>query len=477
MMFRKKITGFLFFAAIISQLLYAQSYFEVSRLSFNTRSKELAPAFYHNDLVFCSDKRNELLISRTDLNSNVFTNLYQVNQKKPGKFENPKLMATELTTHLFEGSATFSRDFNMVYYTRTINVAASIRNRNRPDSTFGIFTAKLVNGEWSSLSQFNFNSAAYNTGYPFLSDDGKQLFFCSDAPGGMGKLDIYVANLENDQWGRPENLGPAVNTTENEVFPFLHKDGKLYFASRGHNLSGDLDIYYTVSKDGEWLKPVPLSEPFNTPGDDYGLILNASSDTGYFVSDRDGSDDIFAAYSTMPTFNNCIAQQENEYCYVFYEPNNIELDTTAFAYQWDLGDGTFIRALQAEHCFARPDTYLVQLNIIDKLTNEVMLSQATNRFVVEKIEQPYIQSPDTVIAGEEIVIDGRESFLTNFTIDQYYWNFGDSFRASGIETKHIFAIPGTYQITLGVAGQNGNPAVTNRNTCVIRKIVVVNSKK
>jgi hypothetical protein len=475
MVFSNKIGWISFLLAFNGILLCGQSYYETTRLSFNTQSKELAPAFYQNGLVFCSDRRNDLLISYTDLNDISFTNLYQADKKKSGKFESPRLMAKELTSFLFEGPSAFSRDGRTIYFTRTIDVAVSFRNRQRKDTTFGIFSAELTNGEWTNLNQFSFNSSNYNTGYPFLSDDGRRLFFCSDAPGGLGGFDIYVSNLENGRWGKPENLGSNINTAKNEVFPFLHQSGRLYFASRGHNQRGDLDIYFTVNIDGQWQKPVTLAEPFNSTNDDYGLILNAAADTGYFVSDRVGSADIFAAYSTLPVYPNCTVQQEDDYCFVFYEPNNSELDTTTFAYEWDMGDGTLIRALEAEHCFAKPGTYLVQLNIVDKLTKEVLLSQATYSFVVKKIVQPYIQAPDTVSVGEDISLSGQESYLNDFSIDNYYWDFDDGFRASGVDVKHRFAFPGVYNLKLGVTGQNSSTVNADKNNCVTRSIVVITS--
>jgi hypothetical protein len=473
----KKITSFLFLVVLTWIQLPAQDHFEVKRLSFNTSGKELAPAFYQNGIVFCSDRKNEVLTSYTDLNRDLFTNLYQAEQKKPGKFEHPRLMSKELTTFLFEGPATFSRDGKTVYFTRSINVSMSSRNRNRADTTFGIFSSTWSGGAWSNLTQFRFNRPDYNTGFPSLSDDGTMLFFCSDAPGGSGGYDIYVSKLENGRWGPPENLGNNINTAKNEVFPFLHASRRLYFASRGLNQRGDLDIYYTVNIDNEWQKPVPMTAPFNSTRDDYGLILNTAADTGYFVSDRSGSPDILSAYSTIPTFSHCPDQQENDYCYVFYEPNNNEVDTTAFAYEWDLGDGTIIRALEAEHCFAKPDTYLVKLNIIDKLTKELMANQAEYKFVVAKIEQAYIKGPETVALGQEIALDGNETYLKDFTVDNYYWDFGDGFRASGSETKHSFAYPGTYSLTLGVTDKKDSKDEPDRTSCITRKIIVIKPQK
>jgi len=454
-----------------------QSHYKLSHLDFNSKSKELAPSFYRNGLVFCSDRRNEFLTSYIDYDRNPLTNLYYARQKKSGKFENPELVARELTTFMFEGPSTFSRDGNIIYFTRSIDVSSGNRNRSRRDTTYGIFMSRKVNGSWTTPTGFNFNSGAYNTGYPYITDDGSQLFFCSDAPGGTGGLDIYVSALKNGTWGKPENLGPNVNTSKNEVFPFLKNDGKLYFSSRGHHQQGDLDIYFTIRKEGIWQKPVEMADPFNTRNDDYGLILNTASDTGYFVSDRSGSPDIFAVYSSIPTFSTCADQKENDYCFVFFESNNNELDTTAFAYEWDMGDGTLIRALEADHCFARPDTYMVQLNIIDKLTKDVLISQATYSFTVEKIEQPYISCPDTIKTGELMTLNGRESYLKNFNISNYYWDLDDGTRLEGVDVSHSFVFPGIYHVRLGVTGQNIEPAENSKNNCVTRQIVVLDSNK
>jgi hypothetical protein len=220
-----------------------------------------------------------------------------------------------------------------------------------------------------------------------------------------------------------------------------------------------------------------MTMPFNSNGDDYGLILNSAADTGYFVSNRSGSADIYSAYSFIPTFTSCPDQQENDYCFVFYEPHNNEVDTATYAFEWDLGDGTKIRALEAEHCFAEPGTYLVQLNIVDKLTREVVMSQASHNFIVEKIEQAYIQSPEQVAVGEVFKLDGKETYLKDFTVDNYFWDYDDGYRASGPEISHSFYFPGTYNLTLGVTHKKNNEDEPDRRSCIKRKIVVVGAQQ
>lgn len=460
-------------AFICSSSLFAQQFFEAVPLSINTQSKELAPAFYQNGLVFCSDRRNEWFISYTDLNDNPLTNLYWAEQKKPGKFENPQLFLKDLTTKLFEGPAAFSRDGKTVWFTQNIDALSGVRNRQRKDTTFGIFSAELINGQWTNAKAFPYNSPDYNVGYPCLSPDGLQMFFCSNDPSGIGGYDIYVTRMEEGTWIEPENLGNTVNTTENEVFPFLHDNGKLYFSSRGYNQEHDLDIYYSEYIDDLWTIPVVLPEPFNSGADDYGLIMNPAMDTGYFVTDRLKSSDIFLVSSTIPTFYSCSPQQENDYCYIFYESNNAEVDTTAFAYEWNLGDGTRKRSLKVEHCYAAPGIYNVELNVIDKLTNEVYFSQANYRLVVENIEQPYITVQDSVFAGDQIAFSGRESYFKDFEIGGYFWDFGDGNRSTSMNATHVYTRPGTYEVQLGLTSPAVNIDLPVQKRCVTRRIVVV----
>ena len=206
-----------------------QQFYQPDPIPVNTSSKELAPAFYGNGIVFCSDRKHEWLVSYTDLSNNPLTNLYWTEQKKPGKFEHPQLFSKDLTTRLFEGPATFSRDGSVMFFTRNIDVSSVLRNRHERDSTFGIFRAEWVDGQWVNMEAFPFNSSGYNTGYPCLSADGKQMFFCSNDPDGFGGYDIYVTRLVNGAWSQPENLGNTVNTPGNEIFPFLHDNGRLYF--------------------------------------------------------------------------------------------------------------------------------------------------------------------------------------------------------------------------------------------------------
>ena len=124
-------------------------------------------------------------------------------------------------------------------------------------------------------------------------------------------MDLYVCErTENGGWGKPRNLGPKINTTRNEIFPFIHADGTLFYSSDGLKGSGGLDIFYAkwttadfsnmsgnaAAKSG-FGTPTNLGEPFNSDKDDFGFIVDLDLKNGYFTSNKQGgvgSDDIYS---------------------------------------------------------------------------------------------------------------------------------------------------------------------------------------
>ncbi|MBN2275610.1 MAG: PD40 domain-containing protein [Bacteroidales bacterium] len=453
--------------------IHAQKFFSVRKLPFNgPLTQEFAPAIYNNGIVFCSDRRNKILFRATDLLDYNNTNLYWSEQKKPGKFGNEQEFARELNTQYHEGSATFSKDGKTIYFTRSIDAAKKRGNSLRGDTALGIFSSEYINGEWTTPKQFPFSRLNINTNFPCLSEDGRQLFFCSTDPRGYGNYDIYVSEIVNGQPRNPVNLGPEINTPENDGYPFLHKSGRLYFSSRGHGGRGGLDIFYTEFINGEWQEPVALPDPFNTINDDFALVINETADTAYFTSNRGNSLDIYMAYSTLPVFADCPGQQQNDYCYTFYEAREMNLDTTLFNYEWNLGDGTIVRGLTADHCYATTGNYTVQLNVIDLVTGEIYYNEATYNLAVEDIVQPYITAVDTTYVGDEVQFSALKSNL-DFTIDGYYWDFGDGTRAEDRDAIHYYRKPGIYNIQLGVTSAVTNEDEFPEKVCVVKKILVL----
>ena len=269
----------------------------VSSLDINSAEVDLGPAFYGNGLVFASSRN----LKGVRKNRGAFLNLFFV----PFKFSrtskdleliygSPSRFSEHLDSKSHEAIVTFNQDQSQIFFTRNKNFKKKAEELVRLE----IMSAKKeANGEWGALEPLPFNQANYSVAHPALSPDGQRLFFSSDLPGGFGGKDIYVSYLEEGKWGTPINLGPAINTLSDELYPFYAQEGKLYFASDGHFGLGGQDIYVVQDRgDGSWSKAENMGYPINTPFDDFGIIFSSEGRFGYFTSNRDGGkgkDDIY----------------------------------------------------------------------------------------------------------------------------------------------------------------------------------------
>ncbi len=107
-----------------------------------------------------------------------------------------------------------------------------------------LVTAKFENGKWLKKEELPFNNKAYSVGHLSVTQTGDTLYFTSDIPDfGLGGTDIYMATRKDGKWSSPVNLGPTINTAQNEMFPFIYNDGTLIFASNGiAKGKGNLDL-------------------------------------------------------------------------------------------------------------------------------------------------------------------------------------------------------------------------------------------
>lgn len=204
--------------------------------------------------------------------------------------------AENLNTRLHEAYSSFSADGNTMYFTRDNLINSRVSESSDDIVKLKIYTAENVAGAWVARDELPFNDDEYNTMHPALSADGNALYFSSDMPGGYGSSDIYVSYRVGSSWGRPENLGPDVNTEGREQFPYLASDGTLYFSSDGWGGLGDLDIYSASLDNGVWSGTTNLGAPINSSKDDFGLIIDDSGSAGYLTSRRTGgygNDDIY----------------------------------------------------------------------------------------------------------------------------------------------------------------------------------------
>ena len=163
-----------------------------------------------------------------------------------------------------------------------------------------IYYSDLVEGKWTKSKPLNkYINTKYFESHACVSPDNRTLYFTSNRKGGQGGMDIWVSRKDAmGDWGEPLNIGQAVNTELNEDNPFITGDGKtLFFASQGHYSLGGYDIFRSeMTDDGGWSKPVNLGYPVNTTDDDLFYVPAGSADIGYqslFAEDSYGSRDIY----------------------------------------------------------------------------------------------------------------------------------------------------------------------------------------
>jgi tetratricopeptide (TPR) repeat protein len=154
-----------------------------------------------------------------------------------------------------------------------------------------IWKSVLVGETWTEPEMLgsDINSPSWET-HATVSADGNTLYFVSNRPGGKGGRDIYrCVKLPNGDWSKALNVGDVLNTPYEEDAPFLSADGRtLYFSSSGHSSMGGFDIFYsTLSDDGEWTKPVNIGYPVNTVDDDVFFAPTATGKRAYYSSRKE----------------------------------------------------------------------------------------------------------------------------------------------------------------------------------------------
>ena len=279
--------------------------FEVNNArNLNSLSSEFGPIFYNEGVMFATDK---LMSADEDKKSGWAGNGYlklvfaKPKQKDDyyGDYNLPKLVPEFFNNGSNDGPATFSKDGNEVFITRTVKSPDKSKEgfEDVQENQLKIFSATKTGDKWSKMKPFFFNSNRYSVGYPALSPDGSSLYFVSDVGGGYGGTDIFVSSRDGSEWNPPSNLGPIVNTFGNETFPFMADNGDLYFASDGHPGFGGLDIFVTRKAGNVWLIPQNLGKPINSSYDDFALAMYKNDSVGLFSADRPGGrgeDDIYS---------------------------------------------------------------------------------------------------------------------------------------------------------------------------------------
>lgn len=265
--------------------------FKLEMMSKNKTNGDFGISFFGDKVTFASLRNAES--KAYGWNERPYLDLFSATVNDKGQLEKIEPFPEIINSKNHESSATFSADGKTMYFNRTGDKQVKIGEERI--ATIKIYKAEYKDGQWTNITMLPFSSDEYSVEHPFLTKDGKQLFFASDMKGTIGSMDIFVVDiLEDGTFSQPRNLGPTINTIHREQFPFVTQNGTLYFASDGHQGNGNLDIFMSLKlSETEFDKPLNLGSTINSEMDDFSFILDEEKDKGYFASNRTGDDNLY----------------------------------------------------------------------------------------------------------------------------------------------------------------------------------------
>lgn len=261
----------------------------------NSRASDYSPVFVagrDNEIIFTSTRKGSTGKRESMITGQSYADLFRATfgvQKQ--KWEEPKLLDETMIVNTMdeEGGATLSSTGEQMIFTRC---------RYDKSQALGaeLYESSQSRGSWSNPIKVQVVGDSIIAAHPALNEDGTVLYFVSDMPGGFGGKDIWRADKNGATYTKPVNLGAAINTPGDEMFPFVRDNGELYFSSNYHIGMGGFDIFVaSKDEDGNWLVK-NMGSPMNSPFDDFGISYVVGENKGMFSSSRKGSrgDDIYS---------------------------------------------------------------------------------------------------------------------------------------------------------------------------------------
>lgn len=293
----------------LTDILALPEKFELKNLAINTKYSDFGPAYYKSKLVYSSAIDTSYFIKRRyHWNEQPYLNFFigSMNATQT-EVTGTKEFSKSLNTRYHEATLVFAENDKRVYFTRN-NYDGDLQRDGEGVSNLKLYTATVGDSlnkkeDWTDIQELPFNSDDYSVGHPALSTDGKKLFFVSDMPGSIGATDIFMVDILGDnKYSTPKNIGPIINTSGREMFPFI-RGNKLYMASDGHLGVGGLDVFVSTLNDDSWSEPRNLGKPLNSKLDDFGFIIEEDDEHGFVCSNREGGkgdDDIYSFQRIEP---------------------------------------------------------------------------------------------------------------------------------------------------------------------------------
>lgn len=255
----------------------------------------------HRSIIFTSARQEAMGKNNDGGTGEKFQDLFEATVDKKGKWSAPRPLLEPINTEANEGAAFLDAKGNEMYFTRC-------EVEKGKYGTCQIYYTVRKSDTWDEPVLVPLSADSFTIGQPCLSADGNKLYFSSDMAGGQGGKDIWVSTYDKTKkaWDKPVNLGPVINTPDDDMFPFITADNVLYFSSKGHMGMGGLDIYRAKRSGNSWKAPENLKYPINSSADDFAYVLDETNpDKGFLSSNRGsgkGGDDVYSWYLPPLTF-------------------------------------------------------------------------------------------------------------------------------------------------------------------------------
>ena len=283
----------------LEQIKLNSGRFDISETGINSTQSDYGSAIVNNKLIFASSRDTGTVSKKTFRWTNrSFTNLYAAELKTDGTLGNPILFQKKINSKFNESTPVFTKDGKTMYFTRNNFLNGKKGKDEKRITLLKLYKADFINDKWTNITELPFNSDQFSVAHPALGPDEKKLYFASDMPGSFGQSDLYSVVINEDgTFGKPENLGAAINTEGRETFPFVSAENELYFASDGRPGLGGLDIFVSkINTDSDFGQVQNIGEPVNTKFDDFAFLMDSNTRKGFFSSNKEGgigNDDIY----------------------------------------------------------------------------------------------------------------------------------------------------------------------------------------
>jgi outer membrane protein OmpA-like peptidoglycan-associated protein len=232
--------------------------------------------------VLTADQKTLIFTRRQSRDPQFDEDMVTSSKNTDGSWSDPESISDNINTKFNEGTCTISANGRTIIFT-------SCSGRSSMGSC-DLYISYKLGDQWTDPENMGININSRNwESQPSLSADGRILYFVSDRSGGYGKRDIWKSQWVDGQWTKAANLGPTINTPEEEVSPFIHVNGQtLYFSSKGYPGMGGYDIFYSEWQGNKWTIPNNLGYPINTSDDQVSLFITANGKNGYYSYELKG---------------------------------------------------------------------------------------------------------------------------------------------------------------------------------------------